>query len=241
MDETNPSLPDDELGDDSDLATVATGTTIEEAKLKALDQLRKIAAYVNEADVDFMVVDEGGKGGFLGMGKSMPRVEAHLRPSGERVDGDLPAAAGVLATFLEEVVGLMGLEVGVESSENADLVSADITGDDLGILIGRHGQTLDALQYLSAIVVNRGRRNRRQVSVDAEGYRRRREGSLKALADRTAQKVARGGAEVTLQPMTAPERKIIHLHLKDHPRVQTASEGQEPYRAVVVSPRRSQS
>ena len=121
------------------------------------------------------------------------------------------------------------------------MVSADITGDDLGILIGRHGQTLDALQYLSAIVVNHGRQNRRQVRVDAEGYRRRREGSLKALADRTAQKVARGAAQVTLQPMTAPERKIIHMHLKDHARVQTASEGQEPYRAVVVSPRQSQS
>ena len=241
MDQTNPSLSNDEQGDDSDLATVATGATIEEAKLKAIDQLRKIAAYVNEADVDFRVVDEGVKGGFLGMGKRQPRVEAHLRPTGERVDGDLPAAAGVLASFLEDVVGLMGLEVGVESSENADVVSADITGDDLGILIGRHGQPLDALQYLSAIVVNHGRQNRRQVRVDAEGYRRRREGSLKALADRTAQKVARGAAQVTLQPMTAPERKIIHMHLKDHARVQTASEGQEPYRAVVVSPRQSQS
>ena len=97
MDQTNPSLSNDEQGDDSDLATVATGATIEEAKLKAIDQLRKIAAYVNEADVDFRVVDEGGKGGFLGMGKRQPRVEAHLRPTGERVDGDLPAAAGVLA------------------------------------------------------------------------------------------------------------------------------------------------
>ena len=131
----------------------------------------------------------------------------------------------------------MRIAASVEAADTGDSVRADISGDDLGILIGRHGTTIDALQYIAAIVVNGDRRERRQVVVDAEGYRQRRETILKALAERTAQKVARDGASVTLKPMTAAERKVIHLHLKDHPRVETVSEGQEPFRAVIVSPR----
>lgn len=225
---------------DDDFATIAAGATIEEAKRKALEQLRKIAAYVNEAEVEFIVLDEGQKGGFLGMGKTQPRVEARLS-SGSAVapaDTDLPPAAGELREFLEEVIARMGLEATIEASETAEAISANIAGDDLGLLIGHHGQTLDALQFLAAIVVNGDRRQRRQVIVDAEGYRARRASLLKVLAERTAQKVGRGGGSVTLQPMTASERKIIHLHLKDNPRVETASEGQEPRRAVVISPRR---
>ena len=239
-DERSGGAPaDDDHGDD-DLATVASGATIEDAKRKALEQLRKIAAYVNEAEVEFIVLDEGQKGGFLGMGRTQPRVEARLSSgkAREAAAPGLPPAADDLHEFLEEVISLMGLEATIETSETPEVVSAEIAGDDLGILIGRHGQTLDALQYLAAIVVNGDRRQRRQVVVDAEGYRQRRESALKALAERTAHKVSRGLTPVTLQPMTAAERKIIHLHLKDNPRVETASEGQEPYRAVVVSPRR---
>ena len=114
---------------------------------------------------------------------------------------------------------------------------AKISGDDLGLLIGRHGATIDALQYIAAIVVNGDRHHRRQVIVDAEGYRERRETALKSLADRTAQKVVRESAAITLKPMSAAERKVVHLHLKDHPRVETVSEGQEPFRAVVISRR----
>jgi spoIIIJ-associated protein len=231
-----------EHDEDDDLATVATGTTVEEAKRKALDQLRKIAAYVDESQVEFIVLDEGQKGGFFGMGKITPRVEARLS-SGATVEAatpsvTLPPAADDLREFLEEVISRMGLEATVTAADAADAVTADIAGDDLGILIGRHGQTLDALQYLAAIVVNGDRRQRRQVIVDAEGYRQRRESSLRALAERTAQKVGHGSGAVTLQPMTAAERKIIHLFLKDDRRVETASEGQEPYRAVVISPKR---
>jgi spoIIIJ-associated protein len=132
----------------------------------------------------------------------------------------------------------MGIEATVEASDNGDVVTGNIGGDDLAILIGRHGSTLDALQYLAAIAVNGDRHNRRQVVVDAEGYRQRREFALKALADRTAQKVSRESVQMALNPMSAGERKIVHLHLKDNPRVETASEGQEPYRAVVILPKR---
>jgi len=131
----------------------------------------------------------------------------------------------------------MGIEARVGASETPEAVRAEISGDDLGLLIGRHGATIDALQYIAAIVVNGDRRERRQVIVDAEGYRDRRAAALTALADRTAQKVAREAMSIALKPMSAAERKVIHLHLKENPRVETVSEGNEPFRAVVVSPR----
>ncbi len=227
-----------DLAEETEFATVASGPTIEAARAKALDQLRKVVPYVNEVDVEFIVLDDGGQGGFLGVGKSHPRVEARLRPSDERVDEGLPAAREQLREFVEHVTEAMGLDAHVDVSETPEAIVADVAGDDLGIFIGRHGQTIDALQYLAAIVVNGHRQSRRQIVIDAEGYRERRESSLKALADRTAQKVARGGAPVELKPMTAAERKIIHLHLKDHPRVETVSEGVEPYRKVIVSLKR---
>jgi spoIIIJ-associated protein len=231
---------DDGDEEETEFATIAGGATIEEAKRTALEQLRKVVPYVNEADVDFSVMEEGSKGGFFGRGKSAAQVEARLRPSDERVPvarGDLAPGAEVLREFVQTVVGLMGIEASVSASEAGEAMRADIGGDDLGLLIGRHGATIDALQYIAAIVVNGDRRERRQVIVDAEGYRDRRAAALSALADRTAQKVSRESVSIALKPMTAAERKVIHLHLKDHPRVETVSEGNEPFRAVVVSPK----
>ena len=229
---------DDGEDDDTEFATIAGAATIPEAKRKALDQLRKVVPYINEADVDFEVMEEGSKGGLFGRGKSEARVEARLRPADERGASDLPPDAEVLREFLRTTVELMGIVAHVDAGEAGETLRADISGDDLGLLIGRHGATIDAVQYIAAIVVNGDRRERRQVIVDAEGYRERREVALSSLAERTAQKVAREGAAVALQPMTAAERKVIHLHLKDHPRVETISEGNEPFRAVVVSLKR---
>ena len=231
---------DDGDEEETEFATIAGGATIEEAKRKALDQLRKVVPSFDEADVEFAVMEEGSRGGFFGRGKSTAQVEARLRPSDERVPvagGDLLEGAETLREFVQTVVGLMGIEASVSASEVGEAVRADISGDDLGLLIGRHGATIDALQYISAIVVNGDRRERRQVIVDAEGYRERREVALKSLADRTAQKVTRESVSVALKPMSAAERKVIHLHLKDHARVETVSEGNEPFRAVVVSPK----
>jgi spoIIIJ-associated protein len=192
---------------------------------------------VNPADVEYVVFDEGSKGGLFGRGKMLAKVEARLRPSDERVEADLPEGAETLREFIQTTVDLMGVEAHVGASETPEWVRAEISGDDLGLLIGRHGATIDALQYIAAIVVNGDRRERRQVIVDAEGYRDRRAAALSALADRTAQKVSRESVSIALKPMTAAERKVIHLHLKDHPRVETVSEGNEPFRAVVVSPK----
>jgi spoIIIJ-associated protein len=237
MEEPDDLQPIDEEEEETEFATIAGGATIEEAKRTALDQLRKIVPYVNPADVDYVVVEEGSKGGFFGRGKMLAQVEARLRPSEERVEADLPEGAETLRVFIQNVVDLMGIEAHVGASETAEGVRAEISGDDLGLLIGRHGATIDALQYVAAIVVNGDRRERRPVVVDAEGYRDRRAAALTALADRTAQKVVRESTSIALKPMSAAERKVIHLHLKENPRVETVSEGNEPFRAVVVSPR----
>jgi len=237
MEEPDDLQPIDEEEEETEFATIAGGASIEEAKRTALDQLRKIVPYVNPADVEYVVVDEGSKGGFFGRGKMLAQVEARLRPSEERVEADLPEGAETLRDFIQNTVDLMGIEARVGASETPEAVRAEISGDDLGLLIGRHGATIDALQYIAAIVVNGDRRERRQVIVDAEGYRDRRAAALTALADRTAQKVAREAMSIALKPMSAAERKVIHLHLKENPRVETVSEGNEPFRAVVVSPR----
>jgi len=243
MDEENLDTFDDELEDETEFAAVATGATIAEAKKNALEGLRKVAAYVSESDVEFVTIEEGHKGGIFGIGKAQPRVEARLRsaaerPSAERPDPELSPAADLLQTYLEDVLMRMSIKATVSASATTEVVSAAIAGEDLGILIGRHGQTLDALQYLAAIHVNKGRRERLQIVVDAEGYRKRRAAALTALAERSAQKVARDDIEVTLDPMSAGERKIVHLCLKDDPRVETTSEGQEPNRAVIILPKR---
>jgi spoIIIJ-associated protein len=236
----NGEVGDDEA-DETDFSTVATGSSLEEAKRNALAQLRKLMPFVAETDIEYEVVDEAVKGGFLGRGRVLARVEARVRPSAASsapaaAEG-LPSAAEELKVFIEDSVHLMGLEATVTVTETADTTTAEIGGDDLGLLIGRHGQTIDALQYLAAIAVNRKRKTRRQVIIDAEGYRERRNSSLHVLADRVAQRVARERASVTLKPMTAAERKVIHLHLKDDRRVETVSEGQEPHRSVVIVPR----
>jgi spoIIIJ-associated protein len=237
--------PEDDLDDvaddeEAEHATVATAATVETAKRLALEGLRKIVPVVDEADVEYIVLEEGSKGGFFGRGKIEAQVEARLR-SGELAeavsDEGPPPGAETLRAFIQGVVDRMGIEASVSAYDTPDAAHADISGDDLGILIGRHGATIDALQYIAAIAVNGDRRRRRQIVVDAEGYRTRREVSLKALAERSAQKVARDSSSMQLKPMTAAERKVIHLHLKDHPRVETVSEGQEPFRAVVISPR----
>ena len=191
-----------------------------------------------DTDVEFVVVEEGSRGGFFGRGKAQARVEARVLPAASpaTLEGADEPGAEVLREFIQTTVRLMGINASVDAGDNGELLRANISGEELGLLIGRHGSTIDALQYIAAIVVNGDRHTRRQVVVDAEGYRERRETSLQALADRTAHKVVRDATAVTLKPMSAAERKVVHLYLKDDPRVETVSEGQEPFRAVVISP-----
>ncbi len=126
-------IDEDEEEEETEFATIAGGATVEEAKRTALEQLRKIVPYINPADVDYVVVEEGSKGGFFGRGKMQARVEARLRPSEERVEADLPPGAETLREFIQTVVDLMGIEAHVGASETPEWVRAEISGDDLGL------------------------------------------------------------------------------------------------------------
>ena len=214
----------------------ATGETVGEAKWAAVRELERLRPGLDRAAVRFQVVAEGERG-LLGVGYTPARVIA-------AVDDDVSAsteAAGPLADRVREVLGRIveGLELGAAVSvrDEEETVVATLTGPDLGRVIGRHGQTIDALQYLlNAIVLRDDIPERKPVVVDAAGYRSRRQAALDALAARTADQVVRSGREVELEPMTAVERKIVHVCLKDVAGVETRSEGTEPNRYVVVSP-----
>lgn len=155
-------------------------------------------------------------------------------------EGDLPTGSdgARLKVFLGRVLAEMGLSVRVRVSEGPEQVRAEFTGDDLGILIGRRGQTLDALEYLAGIVLSSEGKGRKRVELDAEGYKERRRRQLERIALRKAEEAVRRRKPVQLPPMTSAERKIIHLTLRDRKDVVTASEGREPNRWVVITPTR---
>ena len=136
--------------------------------------------------------------------------------------------------FLLGMFGKMGLSVKIEKLTTKDKITFQVHGEDLGILIGKHGQTLDAIQYLTNLVANKEVRRRCQIVVDVENYRSRREETLIQLAHRLGAKVRRTRQKIALEPMNAFERKIIHLALQNEKNVKTDSEGQEPYRHIVI-------
>lgn len=136
--------------------------------------------------------------------------------------------------FLLGMFGKMGLSVQIEKLTTKDKITFQVHGEDLGILIGKHGQTLDAIQYLTNLVANKEVRRRCQIVVDVENYRSRREETLIQLAHRLGAKVRRTRQKIALEPMNAFERKIIHLALQNEKNVKTDSEGQEPYRHIVI-------
>mgnify|MGYP001191712987 FL=1 len=139
--------------------------------------------------------------------------------------------------LVERVLDELDLDGEVEIEETDDVITATVEGDeDYGLLIGRRGQTIDALQLLAFQAAFRGIRERKRVVVDAAGYRARREEVISERADRAAEKAIASGEEVELDPMSARERRIVHEHLKNRPEVETFSSGDDPHRRVVVAP-----
>lgn len=155
--------------------------------------------------------------------------------SEDDMSADKPVATR-LRYFVERVLWGMGLKARVRVTEGAEDFLVDISGDDLGILIGRRGQTLDALEYLAGIAAFPGGATRKHVEVDAEGYKERRRKQIERVALHKADEVVKRGRPGQLNPMTSAERKIVHLALRDRTDVSTESEGREPNRAVVISP-----
>ncbi|MBQ6256037.1 MAG: protein jag [Clostridia bacterium] len=149
---------------------------------------------------------------------------------------DRETAAGRAQEFLQELTQFMGVNVSVAvATDEEGNVRVNMDGDTLGILIGRRGETLDALQYLTSLRVNRGQSNYTRVTLDTEGYRAKREEALVRLANRMANRAQKTGRKVSLEPMNPYERRILHSALQDHPAVTTHSEGEEPNRHVVIS------
>ncbi|WP_172254835.1 RNA-binding cell elongation regulator Jag/EloR [Saccharibacillus deserti] len=142
---------------------------------------------------------------------------------------------GEAAAFIRDVAQSMGLEVEVDIRKNRDGGLLDISGPELGMLIGRRGQTLDALQLLASVVANKDSDRFVRLTLDAENFRRRRAKTLEELADRLAERVVRSRKEVVLEPMPPQERKVIHARLQNHPEVETGSRGEEPNRRVVIT------
>ena len=165
--------------------------------------------------------------------RTLEKPEVTMIPA-EALDPESPA--GVAKAFLSELTRLMGVDVTIDMGTDADgNVYGFMQGDTLGILIGRRGETLDALQYLTSLKVNRGRDSYTRVTLDTENYRAKREDTLIRLANRMANRALRTGRKVSLEPMNPYERRIIHFALQQNEGVTTHSEGDEPNRHVVIT------
>lgn len=230
---------------DEMLRVEATGETVGEAKWSALRELERLAPGLDKESVEFQVVSEGERG-LLGVGFTPAQVVA-VAPAPAPVEAaaerrsSASSPEGVLAEeLLERVCATLGVPASVVVEEHDAEVVATLVGGDAGVLIGRHGQMIDALQYLANALAHRAVGDgRRPITVDAAGYRDRRTATLIGVARRAAEQAAGTGRSVMLEPMSAVERKVVHEALKDDPEVETGSEGAEPNRCVVVHPRRA--
>ncbi len=180
---------------------------------------------VTSDKLEYEVIDEGSAG-FLGIGSKPAVIKARVKSSVEDSAKD----------FLKDVFAAMDMTVvvDVKYDEAEGTMDIDLSGDDMGVLIGKRGQTLDSLQYLVSLVVNKNVENYIRVKVDTENYRERRKETLENLAKNISYKVKRTKRPVSLEPMNPYERRIIHSALQNDKYVTTHSEGEEPYRHVVV-------
>jgi spoIIIJ-associated protein len=220
----------------------ATGETVGEAKWAALRELEKLQPGIDKSAVRFQVVSEGERG-LLGVGYAPARVVASVDVEAAAVEPapaepiDESEQAGEVREVVERILAAIGVQARLEIAETDETMTATIAGRELGLAIGKHGQTIDAIQYLANAAVWRGRGDaRKAVVVDAAGYRARREATLDTLAKRSAERAISSGRSVELDPMTAVERKVVHLALKETDGVVTRSEGTEPNRFVVIDP-----
>jgi spoIIIJ-associated protein len=221
-----------------ELQVEATGETVGEAKWAALRDLERQHPGLDKAAVRFQVVTEGERG-LLGVGFTPARVIATVsaEPVIRDSAGDESDLASEVRELVQRIIDGIGVNAQADVDEDDESITVSCTGRDLGMLIGRHGQTIDAIQYLANAAMFRSHQDdRKEVVVDAAGYRARRRTSLEALAVRSAERALANSEPIELEPMTAVERKIVHLRLKEFDGVETTSEGTEPNRFVVIRP-----
>jgi len=180
---------------------------------------------VDSADELEIVVLEKATKGFLGFGSKDAVIKATVKFNPEKAAKD----------FLREMFVAMGIIVNIETKLKDKQLLINLSGDDMGILIGKRGQTLDSIQYLVNLVVNKGNAPYLSITIDTENYRQRRKETLESLAYNLAKKVKQTGKKVVLEPMNPYERRIIHSSLQNNKFVTTYSEGEEPYRNVVIA------
>jgi spoIIIJ-associated protein len=225
----------------AELTAEATGETVGEAKWAALRELERRHPGLDKAAVQFEVVAEGERG-ILCVGYEPARVVAHLsaeaaEAAAATVSDETVGQAAEARALVARIVTTLGVDAETDAREEQDAIVITCTGPDVGLLIGRHGQTIDAIQYLLNVIAYRANgEEKTDVVVDVAGYRARRKATLETLALRVAERVRESGEPEELEPMTAVERKVVHLRLKDVAGVGTTSEGTEPNRYVVVSP-----
>lgn len=200
----------------------ATGQTVEEAIETGLSQLK-----ATKEQVDIKIIDEGKKGifGIFGARPAIVKLTVKIDP------------IEVASKFLTEVCKKMGVQNHIETTIDGKHVLFQINSDKTGLLIGKRGQTLNALQVLTQLVLNRYSEEYLTLTLDTENYREKREESLTQLANRLAGKVIRDKKEISLEPMPSFERKIIHSALANNKKVKTYSVGTDPHRHLVISPR----
>ena len=237
------------------ISTEKKGKSVEEAIELALAELN-----IAREDAVIEVLQEPAKG-FLGIGakeaevrvtakadaapaptkKVEPEKKPEKKPAkkvakvGGVYSSDSPAENA--KNFISDILTAMGLEVTVTAELKDDIVEVNLEGDNMGVVIGKRGDTLDSIQYLTSLVVNQKSEDYIKVSIDTENYREKREEALCALSQRLAAKVARTGKKFALEPMNPYERRIIHSNLQNNEDVTTFSIGQEPYRKVVIAPK----
>lgn len=224
-----------------------SGETVGEAKWLALRELERRHPGLDRDLVSFEVLSEGERG-LLGVGTSPARVVARIDslppardletpPAPPELPGTLSPTGGLALEVVERIAAAVGAECRVDVREDDELVSVTVSGHGVGLLIGRGGRTIDAVQYLvSAAAHRRSPEAAKTVEVDAASYRQRRRVRLAALARRAADRAMTGGEPVALEPMTPVERKLVHVTLQDVPGIETRSEGEEPTRYVVIAP-----
>lgn len=196
------------------------GKTVEEAVNEALKELK-----ISREDAEIEVIEEGSKGflGVFGAKEAVVNVKKKFDPE------------KTAKVFLKEMFIAMGLIVNIETTLKDKQLEVKISGDDMGIIIGKRGQTLDSIQYLVNLVVNKGTAPYISVTLDTENYRERRKETLESLAYNLARKVKHTGKNAVLEPMNPYERRIIHSALQNDRYVTTFSQGEEPYRNVVIA------
>ncbi len=230
-----------------------------EAKGKSLEEAKKAAAELLGADIDDIHYEvlENATNGFFGINAkpckisawldeeeqpetakkeaAQPKKEKKEKKSEKRVVACTEKDAQAAEEFLKKTLSLMNIEASLNITKEDDSLNIEISGENMGVVIGRRGETLDALQYLTSIVVNKDKNEYTKISLDAENYRKKRADALEKLANKVADKVIRNRRNFTLEPMNPFERRVIHSTLQENSKVTTYSIGEEPNRRVVVS------